>query len=52
MNILCFCSDDEITIKELERIVTKARQLPYAFNRKEDDVAWVDEARLYENRIR
>ncbi|MGC9341412.1 MAG: Mur ligase family protein, partial [Bacteroidales bacterium] len=25
-----FCSDDEITIKELENIVTKARQLPYA----------------------
>ncbi len=38
-----FCSDDEITIKELERIVSKARQLPYAFQRKEDDVAWVDE---------
>lgn len=38
-----FCSDDEITIKELERIVTKARQLPYAFEKHEDDVAWVDE---------
>lgn len=39
-----FCSDDEITIKELERIVSRAVQLPYAFNRKEDDVAWVDQA--------
>jgi UDP-N-acetylmuramoylalanine--D-glutamate ligase len=38
-----FCSDDEITIKELERIVTKARQLPYAYEKHEDDVAWVDE---------
>ncbi len=38
-----FCSDDEITIKELERIVSKARQLPYAFQKKADDVAWVDE---------
>ncbi len=38
-----FCSDDEITIKELERIVSKARQLPYAFHRKDEDVAWVDE---------
>jgi UDP-N-acetylmuramoylalanine--D-glutamate ligase len=37
-----FCSDDEITIKELENIVTKARQLPYAYQKKEDDVAWVD----------
>ena len=39
-----FCSDDEITIKELERIVSRAVQLPYAYNRKEDDVAWVDQA--------
>ncbi len=38
-----FCSDDEITIKELERIVSKARQLPYAFHRKDEDVAWVDD---------
>ncbi|HYW97110.1 MAG TPA: UDP-N-acetylmuramoyl-L-alanine--D-glutamate ligase, partial [Bacteroidales bacterium] len=38
-----FCSDDEITIKELERIVSKARQLPYAYHKKDDDVAWVDE---------
>lgn len=37
-----FCSDDEITIKELERIVSRAVQLPYAYERKEDDVAWVD----------
>lgn len=37
-----FCSDDEITIKELERIVTRAVQLPYAFEKKDDDVAWVD----------
>lgn len=38
-----FCSDDEITIKELENIVTKARHLPYAYKRKDDDVAWVEE---------
>lgn len=37
-----FCSDDEITIKELEKIVSRAVQLPYAFDRKEEDVAWVD----------
>ena len=38
-----FCSDDEITIKELERIVSRAVHLPYAYEKKEDDVAWVDE---------
>ncbi len=38
-----FCSDDEITIKELEKIVTKARQLPFAYEKKKDDVAWVDD---------
>jgi UDP-N-acetylmuramoylalanine--D-glutamate ligase len=37
-----FCSDDEITIKELERIVSRAVKLPYAFGQKEEDVAWVD----------
>ncbi len=37
-----FCSDDEITIKELERIVSRAAQLPYAFDKKQDDVAWID----------
>ncbi len=39
-----FCSDDEITIKELEKIVSRAVQLPYAYDKKEDDVAWVDDA--------
>jgi len=37
-----FCSDDEITIKELEKIVSRAVQLPYAYEKKEEDVAWVD----------
>ncbi|MCF8225711.1 MAG: UDP-N-acetylmuramoyl-L-alanine--D-glutamate ligase [Bacteroidales bacterium] len=37
-----FCSDDEITIKELEKIVSRAVQLPYAYEKKPDDVAWVD----------
>lgn len=37
-----FCSDDEITIKELEKIVSRAVQLPFAYEKKEDDVAWVD----------
>ncbi|MDF1570788.1 MAG: UDP-N-acetylmuramoyl-L-alanine--D-glutamate ligase [Bacteroidales bacterium] len=37
-----FCSDDEITIKELEKIVSRAVRLPYAYEKKEEDVAWVD----------
>jgi UDP-N-acetylmuramoylalanine--D-glutamate ligase len=38
-----FCSDDEITIKELEKIVVKAQQLPFAYTKHPEDVAWVDE---------
>lgn len=38
-----FCSDDEITVKELERIVSRAVQLPFAYEKKEEDVAWVDQ---------
>ena len=40
-----FCSDDEITIKELEKIVTRAIQLPFAYQKKEHDVAWVENDR-------
>ena len=38
-----FCSDDEITVKELEKIVSRAVQLPFAYEKKEEDVAWVDQ---------
>ncbi|MCK5134771.1 MAG: UDP-N-acetylmuramoyl-L-alanine--D-glutamate ligase [Bacteroidales bacterium] len=41
-----FCSDDEITVKELEKIVSRAEQLPFAYQKKEKDVAWVEEAEL------
>lgn len=41
-----FCSDDEITIKELEKIVTKAQQLPFAYYKHPDDVAWVEEEKF------
>jgi len=41
-----FCSDDEITIKELEKIVSKAQQLPFAYQKKEHDVAWVEHDEL------
>ena len=38
-----FCSDDEITIKELEKIVSRTEQLPFAYQKKEKDVAWVED---------
>ncbi len=41
-----FCSDDEITIKELEKIVSRAEQLPFAYQKKERDVAWVEHDEL------
>jgi UDP-N-acetylmuramoylalanine--D-glutamate ligase len=38
-----FCSDDEITVKELEKIVVKAKELPFALKKKEKEVAYIDE---------
>lgn len=38
-----FCSDDEITIKELERIVLKAKELPFSMKMKNKEVAYIDE---------
>lgn len=43
-----FCSDDEITIRELEKIVLKAKQLPFARKKKDKEVAYIDE----EDRLR
>lgn len=38
-----FCSDDEITVKELERIVVKAKELPFALKKKDKEVAYIDD---------
>jgi len=38
-----FCSDDEITVNELERIVLKAKELPFALKKKTKEVAYIDE---------
>ena len=38
-----FCSDDEITVKELERIILKAKELPFAYKKKDKEVAYIDE---------
>lgn len=36
-----FCSDDEITIKELERIVTKAKQLSFSLDKQKREGAYI-----------
>lgn len=38
-----FCSDDEITVKELEKIVIKAKELPFALKKKDKEVAYIDD---------
>jgi UDP-N-acetylmuramoylalanine--D-glutamate ligase len=38
-----FCSDDEITVREIERIVLKAKELPFAMKKKDKEVAYIDE---------
>lgn len=38
-----FCSDDEITVKELERIIHKAKELPFAMKKKNNAVAYIDD---------
>jgi UDP-N-acetylmuramoylalanine--D-glutamate ligase len=38
-----FCSDDDITIKELEKIVLKAKELPFALRKHTNEVAYIDE---------
>jgi UDP-N-acetylmuramoylalanine--D-glutamate ligase len=43
-----FCSDDEITIRELEKIVLKAKQLPFARKKKDKEVSYIDD----EDRLR
>jgi UDP-N-acetylmuramoylalanine--D-glutamate ligase len=38
-----YCSDDEITITEIERIVTKARQLGFTHKEKKQDGAYIQD---------
>ena len=38
-----FCSDDEITVRELEKIVMKAKELPFALKKKDKEVAYIDD---------
>jgi UDP-N-acetylmuramoylalanine--D-glutamate ligase len=41
-NFFIFCSDDEITIRELERIVITAQKLPFSIVRKQKPGAFVE----------
>jgi UDP-N-acetylmuramoylalanine--D-glutamate ligase len=43
-----FCSDDEITVRELEKIVMKAKELSFALKKKDKEVAYIDD----ENNLR
>jgi UDP-N-acetylmuramoylalanine--D-glutamate ligase len=41
-----YCSDDEITIRELERIVTKAKQLGFTLKESRQQGAYVDDGTM------
>ncbi|MCR5709508.1 MAG: UDP-N-acetylmuramoyl-L-alanine--D-glutamate ligase [Bacteroidales bacterium] len=38
-----FCSDDEVTIGELNKIVVQARKLPFTQNTRVEEGAWLDD---------
>jgi UDP-N-acetylmuramoylalanine--D-glutamate ligase len=44
-----FCSDDEITIRELERIVVTAQRLPFSINQMERPGAYLEQENLMVN---
>jgi UDP-N-acetylmuramoylalanine--D-glutamate ligase len=44
-----YCSDDEITINELERIVMRAKQLEFSQNKKVKEGAYVEEGNMIVN---
>ncbi len=44
-----FCSDDEITVNELNKIVIQAKKLPFSQNTKVDEGAWSDDSQMHVN---
>ena len=48
-NFFIFCSDDEITIRELERIVTTAQKLPFSIVRSHKPGAFIENNSLTVN---
>ena len=41
-----FCSDDEVTVGELNKIVVQAKKLPFTQNGKVEEGAWLDEGTM------
>lgn len=44
-----FCSDDEITIRHLDKIIIKAKELPFSQNHKVEQGAWLDNDKIIVN---
>lgn len=44
-----FCSDDDITIRHLDKIVVKAKSLPFSQKTKEGQAAWLEENKMVVN---
>ena len=41
-----FCADDEVTVGELNKIVLRAKMLPFSQEKKVEEGAWLDNGRL------
>jgi len=48
-NCFIFCSDDEVTVEQLKRIVLRAQQLPFSQQTKENQAAWLENEHVYIN---
>jgi len=44
-----FCSDDEVTVEQLKRIVLRAQQLPFSQQTRISQAAWVENDHMYIN---
>ena len=42
-----FCSDDEVTLGELNKIVVQAKKLPFSQNRSATEGAWLEDERMH-----
>lgn len=44
-----FCSDDEVTVEQLNRIVLRAQQLPFSQEKKENQAAYLENNQIFFN---
>ncbi|HCT29173.1 MAG TPA: UDP-N-acetylmuramoyl-L-alanine--D-glutamate ligase, partial [Bacteroidales bacterium] len=44
-----FCSDDDVTVEQLKRIVLRAQQLPFSQQTRINQAAWVENDNIYVN---